>query len=40
MRQRTRGGAIASVEHLADIGLVTEELGAWLVMLLGSPLVN
>ncbi len=35
----TRAGAIACVEHVADIGLVTEEVSAWLVMLLGSPLV-
>ena len=35
----TRAGAIACVRHVADIGLVTDELGAWLVMLLGSPLV-
>ena len=34
MRHRTRGGAIASVEHLADIDLVTEELGAWVVIAL------
>ena len=35
----TRAGAIACVRHVADIGLVTEEVSAWLVMLLGSPLV-
>ena len=35
----TRAGAIACVKHVADIGLVTEEVSAWLVMLLGSPLV-
>jgi hypothetical protein len=36
----TKAGAIACVEQVADIGLVAEELGAWLVMLLGSPLVG
>lgn len=35
----TRAGAIACVRHVADIGLVTEEVSSWLVMLLGSPLV-
>ena len=35
----TRAGAIACVRHVADIGLVTEEVSAWLTMLLGSPLV-
>ena len=35
----TRTGAIACVKHVADIGLVTDEVSAWLVMLLGSPLV-
>jgi len=35
----TRAGAIACVRHVADIGLVTEEVSAWLLMLLGSPLV-
>ena len=39
IKPTTRAGAIACVEHVADIGLVTDELGAWLVMLLGSPLV-
>ena len=35
----TRAGAIACVRHVADIGLVTEEVSSWLVMLLVSPLV-
>jgi len=35
----TRAGAIACVRHVADIGLVTDEVSAWLTMLLGSPLV-
>lgn len=34
-----KAGAIACVEHVADVGLITDELGAWLVMLLRSPLV-
>ena len=36
----TRAGAIACVRHVADIGLVSDEVSAWLMMLLGSPLVN
>lgn len=35
----TKSGAIACAEQVADIGLVTEELGAWLMMLLDTPLV-
>jgi len=38
-KPRTRAGAIACVRHVADIGLVTEEVSAWLMMLLGSPRV-
>jgi len=31
----TRAGAIACLKHVAGIGLVTEEVSAWLTMLAG-----
>ena len=35
----TKAGAIACVEHVADCGLATDEMRAWLAMLIESPLV-
>jgi ferric-dicitrate binding protein FerR (iron transport regulator) len=39
IRPMTKAGAIACVEHVADYGLATEEMRAWLAMLIESPLV-
>ena len=39
-RPTTKAGAIACVEHVADCGLATEEMRAWLAMLIESPLVT
>jgi hypothetical protein len=36
----TKAGAISCVEHVIDIGLVTDETKGWLAMLLESPLVG
>jgi hypothetical protein len=36
----TRAGAIAFVRQVADCGLITTELGAWLLLMLESPLVS
>ena len=38
-RPTTKTGAIACVEHVADCGLATDEMRAWLAMLIESPLV-
>ena len=38
-RPATRAGAIACLKHVADCGLVTTEMMAWLAMLAESPLV-
>ena len=35
----TKAGAVACVEHVAECGLATDEMRAWLGMLLDSPLV-
>ena len=35
----TKAGAVACVEHVAECGLATDEMRAWLAMLLDSPLV-
>jgi hypothetical protein len=35
----TKAGAIACVEHVSDCGLATDEMRAWLAMLVESPLV-
>ena len=35
----TKAGAIACVEHVAECGLATDEMRAWLGMLVDSPLV-
>jgi hypothetical protein len=39
-RPTTKGGAISCVEHVADCGLATDEMRAWLAMLMESPLVS
>jgi hypothetical protein len=39
-RPTTKAGAIACVEHVADYGLITNEVGAWLLLMLESPLVS
>jgi hypothetical protein len=36
----TKGSAIACVKHVADCGLATDEMRAWLAMLVESPLVS
>jgi hypothetical protein len=36
----TKAGAIACIAHVADCGLATEEMRAWLAMLIQSPLVS
>jgi hypothetical protein len=38
-RPPTKGSAIACVLHVADCGLATDEMRAWLAMLMESPLV-
>ena len=38
-RPTTKAGAIACVEHVADCGLATAEMRAWLAMLIELPLV-
>ena len=35
----TKAGAVACVEHVAECGLATDEMRAWLAMLVDSPLV-
>jgi hypothetical protein len=39
VKPTTKAGAIACVQHVADCGLVTDQLGAWLLLMLESPLV-
>jgi ferric-dicitrate binding protein FerR (iron transport regulator) len=39
IRPMTKAGAIACVEHVADCGLATDEMRAWLSMLIETPLV-
>jgi hypothetical protein len=36
----TKAGAIACVRQVADCGIITTELGAWLLLMLESPLVS
>jgi hypothetical protein len=36
----TKAGAIACVRQVADCGLITRELGAWLLLMLESPLMK
>jgi phage-related protein len=36
----TKSGAIACVRQVADCGLITTQLGAWLLLMLESPLVS
>ena len=38
-RPATKASAIASVKHVADCGLASDEMRAWLAMLVESPLV-
>ena len=40
IRPTTKAGAIACVERVADCGLATDEMRAWLAMLIESPLVT
>jgi len=40
IKPTTKAGAIACVAHVADCGLATDEMRAWLAMLLESPLVS
>jgi hypothetical protein len=40
MRLGTKASAIACVKHIPDCGLATDELRAWLAMLVESPLVS
>jgi hypothetical protein len=40
IRPTTKAGAIACLEHVADCGLATDEMRAWLAMLIESPLVT
>jgi hypothetical protein len=35
-RPTTKAGAIACVEHVADCGIATDEMRAWLALLLDS----
>ncbi len=39
-RPTTKLGAIACLEHVAECGLATDEMRAWLAMLVDSPLVS
>jgi hypothetical protein len=39
-RPTTKAGVIACVEHVADCGLATDEMRAWLAMLVQSPLAS
>ena len=39
-RPTTKASAIACVKHVADRGLATDEMQAWLAMLIQSPLVS
>ena len=39
-RPATKASAIACVKHVADCGLATDEMRAWLAMLVESPLVS
>jgi hypothetical protein len=36
----TKAGAIACVEHVAECGLATDDMRAWLAMLVESPLIS
>jgi hypothetical protein len=38
-RPATKASAIASIKHVADCGLASDEMRAWLAMLVESPLV-
>jgi hypothetical protein len=40
IRPATKASAIACVTHVADCGLATDEMRAWLAMLVESPLVS
>jgi hypothetical protein len=39
-RPATKASAIACVKHVADCGLASDEMRAWLAMLVESPLVS
>jgi hypothetical protein len=39
IRPNTKAAAVAAVQHIAEYGLATVEIQAWLTMLLESPLV-
>ena len=39
-RPATKASAIACVKHVADCGLASDEMRAWLAMLADSPLVS
>jgi succinate dehydrogenase/fumarate reductase flavoprotein subunit len=39
-RPTTKAGVIVCVEHVADCGLATDEMRAWLAMLVQSPLAS
>ena len=39
-RPATKASAIACVKHVADCGLASDEMRAWLAMMVESPLVS